>query len=158
MIDCVQTSDTAGCTGGIMTDAFQWVLEHGIMNDTIYPYEAVDDKRCRYSSRKSVGTCSSFVEIPSGSESELEKAVKEVGPVAVGLEASHPSMQFYSEGIYFEPRCDPTNLNHAVLVVGYGTEKGQDYWILKNSWGSLWGGKRSFELLLKHLLITFVFN
>jgi hypothetical protein len=54
--------------------------------------------------------------------------VANVGPVSVGIEASSLSMQFYSSGIYFEPECDPQNINHAVLVVGFGTENETDYW------------------------------
>ncbi len=42
-------------------------------------------------------------------------------------------------GVYSDYRCDPENINHGVLAVGYGNEGGLDYWLVKNSWGDSWG-------------------
>ena len=82
-----------------------------------------------------------FVDLPRGSESALQQAVALVGPVSVTIDASLPSFQMYVSGVYDEPSCSSTQLDHAVLVVGYGTLGGQDYWLVKNSWGVNWGMK-----------------
>lgn len=72
----------------------------------------------------------------------MKAALATVGPVAVAIDASHESFQFYSKGIYNEPECDSQQLDHGVLAVGYGTDgHGKDYYIVKNSWGTTWGDK-----------------
>jgi cathepsin L len=75
----------------------------------------------------------------SGSESDLQIAVANKGPVAASIDASRSSFQFYASGVYYESSCSSTSLNHALLIVGYGTSNGQDYWLCKNSWGTSWG-------------------
>uniref|UniRef100_A0A915DNW6 Peptidase C1A papain C-terminal domain-containing protein n=1 Tax=Ditylenchus dipsaci TaxID=166011 RepID=A0A915DNW6_9BILA len=73
-------------------------------------------------------------------EQALKEAVARVGPVSVIIDASHQSFQFYSDGVYDDPECDPDNLDHGVLIVGYGSDPEYgDYWLIKNSWAEDWG-------------------
>lgn len=141
LIDCVHTEDTEGCNGGIMHDAYNWIKSNGIMEETSYPYEASVNEKCRFDKTKSVGSCKGFV-ILQNSEKKLQEAVAFKGPIAVGIDAENPSLQFYSEGIYYDKKCSSENINHAVTVVGYGSAGDDaDFWTIKNSWGSGWGGK-----------------
>ena len=57
----------------------------------------------------------------------------------VVLPALNTCLQFYATGVYSEPSCSRSKLTHTLVVTGYGTKKGRDYWLLKNSWGSSWG-------------------
>jgi C1A family cysteine protease len=84
-----------------------------------------------------------FISIPAD-EVKIKEAVARFGPVAVAM---HTSKLFYSykSGIYNEANC-PINVTHAVLIVGYGTENGVDYWIVKNSWGPGWGESGYFRI------------
>lgn len=78
--------------------------------------------------------------VPEGDEDKLKEAIGTVGPVSVCIDASHASFQHYASGIYQEQDCSSQNLDHAVLAVGYGTDdKGNDYYLVKNSWGTSWG-------------------
>lgn len=82
------------------------------------------------------------MEIPEGDEASLESAVATLGPVSAAIDASRESFQFYSDGVYFDEKCGSKveEMNHAVLIVGYGTEPdGKQYWLVKNSYGPEWG-------------------
>jgi C1A family cysteine protease len=67
-----------------------------------------------------------------------------VGPLSILVNANH--LQFYKKGIWNPLLCDPTELDHAVLLVGYG-EEGKPYWTIKNSWGGKWGENGHYRIV-----------
>lgn len=69
----------------------------------------------------------------------LAKVVTKIGPVSVAIHGSLDSIYSYSSGVYFDSACTK-NLNHAVLVMSFGTDPVLgDYWFVKNSWAKNWG-------------------
>jgi len=141
LIDCSKKYGNEGCNGGLMDNAFRYIKENkGLDTEDGYPYEATEGS-CRFK-RSTIGALDTgFMDLPQGDEEKLKEAVGTVGPVSVAIDASHESFQFYSTGVYSEPQCSSEELDHGVLVVGYGTEDGQDFWLVKNSWGTTWGEK-----------------
>lgn len=124
-----------------MDNAFRYIKENrGIDTEQSYPYKAEDEK-CFYKPKNSGATDRGFVDIESGNEDKLKAAVATIGPISVAIDASHESFQLYSDGVYSESECSSDQLDHGVLVVGYGTDEktGMDYWLVKNSWGNTWG-------------------
>ncbi|XP_014246983.1 cathepsin L-like [Cimex lectularius] len=140
LVDCTTTEGNDGCSGGLMENAFTYIKENnGIDTEMSYPYEAQDGK-CKYNPSDSGATDFGYVSISPGDEDMLKAAVATVGPISIAIDASHHSFHNYQEGVYNEPKCNVNLLDHAVLVVGYGTtDKNEDYWLVKNSWGTSWG-------------------
>ncbi|XP_055940771.1 procathepsin L-like [Argiope bruennichi] len=139
LVDCSGPEGNMGCEGGLMDQAFEYIKKNGgIDTEQSYPYTA-EDGTCHFKKGSVGATCKGYVDIPTGDEKALQQAVATVGPVSVAIDASQFSFQLYSGGIYDEPSCDSQNLDHGVLAVGYGTEDGADYWLVKNSWGTSWG-------------------
>lgn len=74
------------------------------------------------------------MDLPSGDENALKTAVATIGPISIAIDATRPSFMSYRSGVYIDSTCGTTldKLDHAVLIVGYGTENGVDYWLVKN--------------------------
>lgn len=141
LVDCSTRYGNNGCNGGLMDYAFQYIKEnHGLDTEASYPYKAKMQRKCGFK-RANVGAeDTGFVDIASGDEDALKVAVATVGPISVAIDAGHNSFQLYKTGVYYEKDCSPEQLDHGVLIVGYGTDPTHgDYWIVKNSWGANWG-------------------
>lgn len=142
LVDCSKKYGNMGCDGGLMENAFRYIRDnHGLDTENSYPYEAHDAK-CRFKNRTVGADDKGFVAIPSGDEARLTKAIALKGPVSVAIDASQESFRLYESGVYDEPACgnQEDNLDHGVLVVGYGTDPIHgDYYLVKNSWSELWG-------------------
>jgi len=147
LIDCSSNAkyDNQGCNGGLMDNAFQYLLvAGGITTEALYPYMSVQSK-CRTKMPAFTAKIASFVDVPPQREDRLAEAAN-LGPVAVAVEADSEAFQFYSSGVFNDQSCG-TALDHAVLLVGYGTDaRAGDYWIIKNSWGPQWGDKGYIRL------------
>ena len=91
------------------------------------------DEKCKFNSSSVGADDTGYVDVKHGDEDALKVAVATVGPISVAIDAGHSSFQFYKEGVYNEPSCSSTELDHGVLAVGYGTTAdGKDYWLVKN--------------------------
>ncbi|KAJ0264471.1 cysteine protease RD21C [Hirschfeldia incana] len=136
LVDC-DTSYNQGCNGGLMDYAFQFIINNGgIDTEEDYPYTATDDNICNADKKNTrVVTIDGFEDVPEN-ENSLKKAVANQ-PISVAIEAGGKAFQLYKSGV-FTGTCG-TALDHGVVAVGYGTLGGQDYWIIRNSWGSNWG-------------------
>ncbi|KAJ8322089.1 hypothetical protein KUTeg_000560 [Tegillarca granosa] len=151
-----------GCEGGQMTYSYVYVKKNnGIDTETSYPYVAkrVPPHRfrifigcdvlfsdfegdCKFKKENVGATDIGFFEIKKDSEKDLQAAVQSMGPIGNAIDGTQPSFQLYKSGVYSDPNCSNTTINHSLLIVGYGTDsKGQEYWTCKNSWGVSWGNK-----------------
>ncbi|KAL7861649.1 hypothetical protein SRHO_G00130900 [Serrasalmus rhombeus] len=141
LVDCSGRYGNCGCQGGWPHWAFKYIKNSGGLETAYtYPYQAREG-RCKFRNQRAWAKCSGYRMVPR-SERCLKKAVTKIGPISVAIDASHHSFQFYKSGVYNEPACSSTKVNHAVLVVGYGTHRRRkDYWLVKNSWGTGWGNK-----------------
>lgn len=141
LLDCSKSYGNLGCNGGYRSRALSYIVDNkGIDSESSYPYECQEGE-CRYTVQGRAGFCSSYCSLPRGDEKALQYAVAKVGPISVGIDSKLASFHSYREGIYSDPQCSSTKTNHAVLIVGYGTDSGRDFWLVKNSWGAGWGEK-----------------
>jgi len=135
LVDCDRVDN--GCGGGIMDQAFKYVMNNGgIDTEDDYSYTARDGTCQTSKAAKHVVTIDSYQDVPVNSKDDLMKAIT-AQPVSIAIEADHADFQNYAGGV-FSDDCG-TSLDHGVLAVGYDSGASEPYWIVKNSWGSAWG-------------------
>jgi len=141
LVDCSWGEGNNGCDGGEDFRAYHWIMKTGgLATEEEYgQYEGIDGY-CQPNATRTV-QIKGFVNVTPGDLTALKVAIFKYGPISVGIDASHPSLSFYANGVYYEPACGnkPDDLDHAVLAVGYGELLGQKYWLIKNSWSTYWG-------------------
>jgi len=140
LVDCSQAQGNQGCEGGLMDQAFQYIISNGgIDTEADYAYTAQDGTCNASKQKKKIGKITKYTDVAAGDEVALAQAAN-IGPVSVAVEADQSCFQFYSGGVLSDPSCG-TQLDHGVLVTGYDHDStsGLDYWVVKNSWGADWG-------------------
>ncbi|KAI6659992.1 Cathepsin L [Oopsacas minuta] len=140
ILDCCPTCKIDGLDS--VGPIVEYIHKFGLERESDYPYHQGVNSSCKYNSKLVVqGTTGVLLEmVISGNETDLKIICATRGPVLVVIDVTR-SFQVYSSGIFYDEDCDPNNLNHAMLLVGYGTEEKEDYWIVKNSWGTEWGNE-----------------
>ncbi|KAI6688296.1 hypothetical protein NL676_025124 [Syzygium grande] len=157
LVDCDHECDPeeydacdSGCSGGLMTTAFEYTLKvGGLEREEDYPYTGTDRGSCNFDKSKIAASVSNFSVISLDEEQIAANLVKN-GPLAVGINAVY--MQTYIGGVSCPYICGK-HLDHGVLLVGYGSAgyapirfKEKPYWIIKNSWGENWGENGYYKI------------
>ena len=124
LVDCSSKYGNHGCNGGLMTNAFKYVKDNGIVHEDEYPYKAHQQKcqkdggNFKISGYTEIHDCDTLA-------NELKNRV-----ISVAVDASRWSS--YHSGVM--TNCG-TQLNHGVTLVGASSGN----WVIKNSWGGSWG-------------------
>jgi hypothetical protein len=138
LVDCSKSYGNHGCYGGLMDGAFNYAMDNGMCSEDSYPYTASGGE-CE--SCNTIVTISQCMDVTANNQVDLKGAVSR-GPVSIAIEADTREFQLYTGGVLTGDACG-TNLDHGVLIVGYGeggtTHNEPPYWIVKNSWGPSWG-------------------
>ncbi|KAL4422406.1 hypothetical protein ABPG75_008603 [Micractinium tetrahymenae] len=144
IVDCDELD--YGCDGGDFSNVFEWVMRHGAVSDKDWPYKAQETscsaKEHAMMHRDVVVTIDGFVNVPKHNETALMQAVSHTPTVvAVCCGDYLDQWHLYKSGIMGDSVQCTRPLDHSVLAVGYDTdqETGEQYWLIKNSWGASWG-------------------
>jgi cathepsin L len=137
-MDCSYSFGNLSCGGGLMDGAFGYYEVNKAMTEADYPYTASFHRVCSYDDSKAVsGTMiSSYYDVVE--DPDQLKAALNIAPVSVAIEADTTVFSSYVSGVITSASCG-TNLDHGVLAVGYGTLDGDEFFLVKNSWGASWG-------------------
>ncbi|EFA84586.1 peptidase C1A family protein [Heterostelium album PN500] len=152
LLNCMGSGDS--CDGGDPTEAYEYILNKGISDETCAPYEAIDNecnaegicKNCNYDLSDPTAKCFAqttyttyFVKehgLVNGTEAMMAEIYAR-GSIACGV-VVEDAFESYSSGV-FTTNSQSTEINHEISIVGWGTLNGIDYWIVRNSWGTYWG-------------------
>jgi len=153
LVDCDHECDPedprscdAGCNGGLMWNAFQYIIKNGLEEESAYPYKGRGG-RCAEDPSLYVAHVSDWAHVDDaeGNEDLMRGILARNGPLPIAINAN--PLQFYRGGVLNPRSCNPRALNHGVLAVGFGNDGGKDFWLVKNSWGTRWGEKGYFRII-----------
>jgi cathepsin F len=146
LVDCDKTDH--GCGGGLPTNAFAYLKANklGEEGETDYAYTGENGK-CKAAQPSEKVFVTDYGVVNGTDEDQLAAAVVKYGPLAIGINAG--PMQWYHGGIAdpFSFLCNPKSLDHGVAIVGFGVEDSKKYWIIKNSWGTVWGEQGYYRVI-----------
>ena len=137
LVDCSRWYGNQGCNGGLYDYAFKYAKSNPLETESDYPYTGYDGY-CQYKSSRAKVAVKSYTNVSPRREQSMKSAL-EHGPVSVSVQADQDTFMNYSSGILTVNKCLGHRLDHAILAVGWGSENGVDYLIVKNSWGTSWG-------------------
>lgn len=138
-----------GCEGAITRGVLEYIKANGITTNSKYvrPYTAVDTKACAFKSSSSVAKIKDVFWYMGINEDSIENILNSYGPLIITIDGSQPTFLLYKSGVYKDSKCSSSNVNHAMLLVGYDRDsKFGDYWLIKNSFGVNWGEDGYFRL------------
>lgn len=145
-----QCGGTGGCAGGTAEVVYDYVKTAGVASEWTYPYTqywGTAEPACKYNNQHAPGGTPAvlhlhdYVNVPTNNYTAVMHALATVGPLAISVDASKWSD--YAGGVYTGCNAQSTDIDHEVLLVGYGTDQasGLDYWLVQNSWGTEYGEK-----------------
>lgn len=143
IIDCDYIDN--GCNGGLMENTFTWIKNNGgIMLQNEYPYKGTKGV-CLQNKRRYAVKVLGYKKLNSENEDLIKTFLYQNGPLSIALNAN--TLQYYQGGIIdYNSRVCPSQINHAVTLVGAGISNGKKYWLIRNSWGEDWGEKGYFRI------------
>ena len=150
LVDCAGIRyGNMACNGGLQDNAYKYYeAGHNAYAESDYPYTSGTTKKassCKYSAGDAgMTTVTNYTHVTESNKDQMKAGLNKA-PLAVAIEADKMVFQTYKSGVLTSSKCG-TTLDHAVLAVGYGTENGQDYWLVKNSWNTTWGDKGYIKL------------
>lgn len=153
IVDCSKgIFKNLGCGGGLVSFSLDYIRGAGGLNsESSYPYRNRENHECMFNSDKIEATIYGPCFLNKDTEEEIRYHIANKGPVAAMINVCD-KLSAYDRGI-FSHHCPKIIENsrwkngHAVLIVGYDSQHGTDYWIVKNSWGPNWGEKGYFRIL-----------
>ncbi|KAG7355981.1 peptidase C1A, papain family protein [Nitzschia inconspicua] len=155
LVSCVPNPNACGghggCTGSTAELAYEFISLHGMVEEWKFAYQSFNGAKINCTVLKEEATKKDvmvdngvvsvvgFSNLPTNSYKAMMYAVATLGPIVVNVAATGWGM--YKSGIFNDDEAEERDVNHAVVLEGYGTdeETGQDYWIVRNSWSPLWG-------------------
>jgi len=145
LVDCAYVKyGNYGCSGGLQDNAYKYYAQYSPMLESDYSYTGTKGS-CAYDASKATTVAVTKGTHVAANDKDQMKAALAISPLAVAIEADKMVFQTYKSGVLDSTKCG-TSLDHAVLAVGYGTEDGQDYWLVKNSWNTTWGDNGYIKL------------